>query len=99
MARLKGMYNVLNHVPGKLHRIGNHLGENVSRKASLNDLDRVSEQHDRRALAVKEEVEWLLQGGYTTRSMKAIAIANGIKGASLFSDNVGKVKSAYLCTY
>ena len=56
MAKLKGMYCVLNHVPEKLQRVGNRLGDNVSGRVALQVLDDVSEQFDQHAKETKQGV-------------------------------------------
>ena len=91
MAKIKGLYSVLKHVPEKLQRLGNRLGDNVSRKISLADLDNVSEKFDRMAKEVKKDVESLYQGSHTSESRKARALELDVRGGAFFGDNVGKV--------
>ena len=91
MAKLKGLYSVLKHVPENLQRLGNRLGDNVSRKVSLADLDKVSENFDRMAKEVKEGVESLYRGNHTSETRETQALAQDIRGGAFFGDNVGKV--------
>ena len=91
MARMKGLYAVLNHVSENLHKISNRLGDSVSRKVSLSVLDTVSEDYDKPVLDAKNDVEALYLGGLTARGRRALATRRNIKGGSLFGDNVGKV--------
>ena len=91
MSRMKGLYSVLNHVPEKLQRVSNQLGDTVSRKVSLSVLDDVAEDFDQPVLKIKREVESLYRGSMSTRSRNAMASRLQIKGGSIFADNVGKV--------
>ena len=34
MAKLKGLYNVLNHVPERLHKVDNRMGDSISRQVA-----------------------------------------------------------------
>ena len=91
MAKIKGLYLVLNHVPEKLHRVGNRLGDNVSRKVALSVLDDVSVDFDRPAKKVKTDVELLYQGNLNPRKRHALASKLDIADSAFFADNVGKV--------
>ena len=92
MAKLKGLYSVLNHVPEKLQRVSNRLGETVSRTVALSVLDQVSENYDRQAKECKGKVELLYQGSFSARKMQSLANSTRAKGGAFFSDNVGKVR-------
>ena len=91
MANMKGLYSVLNHVPEKLHRVGSRLGDNVSRKKSLMVLDEVSNNFDQKIRDIKKDIEMLHRNNFSAQEMEKEALRLGIKGFSLFGDNVGKV--------
>ena len=82
---------MLSHVPEKLQKLSNRMGETVSRKASLRDLDRVTEDHDELTKHLKSQVDLLYEGELTPRSRAALAMRLGVKGFAIFGDNVGKV--------
>ena len=57
MARLKGLHSVLRQVPEKIQQMETKLGDNVSKRVSLTDLDRACENYDQLAIHEKEGVE------------------------------------------
>ena len=91
LARIKGLYSVLNHVPERLQKLANRMGDCVSRKVALKVLDDVSSDYDAAAKNIKRSVEMLYEGGLTPRTRTAMAMRLDIKGGSIFADNVGKV--------
>ena len=91
MARIKGLYLVLNHVPQKLQKIENRIGDCVSRRIALKVLDDVSVDFDHQAKKAKRDVEMLYSRGLSARNRAALALKLGITGGAFFGDNVGKV--------
>ena len=87
-ARLKGAYAVLKHVPEKLHRCANWMGDCVSRRVALKVVDDVSVDFDSWILQEKERVERLYVTPMTARSRTSIAMSEGIKGIFYFADNL-----------
>ena len=90
-ARIKGLYSVLKHVPSRLHKCANWMGDCVSRRVALKVVDDVSLDYDSWVLREKERVESLYASPMTSRERSSKAMQEGIKGISFFGDNVGKV--------
>ena len=98
MAQIKGVYNVLNHVPEKLNKVGNRMGDNTSRKVALETIDKLSVDYDRLAVNAKTQVEQLWNGSFGLRVRTAKARASDVRGYVILADNVGRVSSNCLAT-
>ena len=92
MAKIRGLYAVLNHVPERLHQVANKSGQCMSRKVSLAVADGVATDHDHLARKAKLDVESLHQGGLSARMRKTLEIRKDIPGVCFFADNLGKLK-------
>lgn len=102
VATIKTLHNAVNHVPGKLQKLMNQLGDSYGQKTSRAVLDAASEGHDEPVLKMKTDVESLYLGSMvnaSARSRKSLAYRCGINGYSFFGDNVGKVSSSLLCPH
>ena len=93
MAQIKGVYNVLTHVPEKLNKVGNRLGDNSSRRVALKIIDKLSVDHDRMATDAKTAVEQLWNGTFGFRVRMAKAKNSCTRGYVIMADNVGTVSS------
>ena len=63
----------------------------MNREVSLSVLDRVSTDYDCDVKKEKDNVERLLSGSFGPGLKRRVALQEGIRGGTLFGDNVGKV--------
>ena len=90
-ARIRGAYSVLKHVPEKLQKCANWMGDSVSRRVALKVIDDVSVDHDAWVLEAKRDVESLWVQPMAAHRRSALVRDKDIRGISFFGDNVGKV--------